>query len=83
MAAQRESESEAMTDISLQKTAKTARRGTAVGRSAITPGEGFAMSQMIEIFLRAIDASDFESRSRELEKMVRGKPPKSKGLRSQ
>ena len=41
------------------------------------------MSQMIEIFLRAIDASDFESRSRELEKMVRGKPPKSKGLRSQ
>ena len=40
----------------------------AVGRGAITPGEGFAMSQMIESFLRAIDVSDFESRLRELEK---------------
>ncbi|MBV9202401.1 MAG: hypothetical protein JO320_09295 [Alphaproteobacteria bacterium] len=40
----------------------------AVGRGAITPGEGFAMSQMIESFLRAIDASDFENRLRELEK---------------
>jgi hypothetical protein len=39
----------------------------AVGRGAITPGEGFAMSQMIESFC-AIDASDFESRLRELEK---------------
>lgn len=40
----------------------------AVGRGANTPGEGLAMSQMIESFLRAIDASDFESRLRELEK---------------
>jgi len=40
----------------------------AVGRGAITPGEGLAMSQMIESFLRAIDVSDFESRLRELEK---------------
>jgi len=40
----------------------------AVGRGAITPGEGFAMSQMIESFLRAIDASDFESQLRELQK---------------
>jgi len=40
----------------------------AVGRGAITPGEGFAMSQMIESFLRAIGASDVESRLRELEK---------------
>src|SRR6476659_215531 len=30
----------------------------AVGRGAITPGEGFTLSQMIETFLRAIDASD-------------------------
>jgi hypothetical protein len=40
----------------------------AVGRGAITPGEGFALSQMIETFLRAIDASDFENRLRQLEK---------------
>jgi hypothetical protein len=39
----------------------------AVGRGAITPGEGFTLSQMIETFLRAIDASDFEGRLRELE----------------
>ena len=39
----------------------------AVGRGAITPGEGFALSQMIESFLRAIDASDFENRLRQLE----------------
>ena len=39
----------------------------AVGRGAITPCEGFTLSQMIETFLRAIDASDFESRLRELE----------------
>ena len=39
----------------------------AVGRGAITPGEGFTLSQMIEAFLRAIEASDFESRLRELE----------------
>src|SRR5438477_7793934 len=29
----------------------------AVGRGAITPGEGFTLSQMMETFLRAIDAS--------------------------
>jgi hypothetical protein len=40
----------------------------AVGRGAITPGEGFALSQMIETFLRAIDASDFESRLQDLER---------------
>jgi hypothetical protein len=39
----------------------------AVGRGGITPGEGFALSQMIESFLRAIDASDFDSRLRQLE----------------
>jgi len=39
----------------------------AVGRGAITPGEAVALSQMIESFLRAIDASDFENRLRLLE----------------
>jgi hypothetical protein len=39
----------------------------AVGRGAITPAEGVAISQMIESFLRAIDASDFENRLRQLE----------------
>ena len=39
----------------------------AVGRGAITPREGFTLSQMIETFLRAIDASDFENRLRQLE----------------
>jgi hypothetical protein len=39
----------------------------AVGRGAITPGEGFTLSQMIETFLRAIDASDFDIRLRQLE----------------
>ena len=39
----------------------------AVGRGTITPGEGFTLSQMIEAFLRAIDASDFEHRLRDLE----------------
>jgi hypothetical protein len=39
----------------------------AVGGGAITPGEGFTLSQMIETFLRAIDASDFEGRLRQLE----------------
>jgi hypothetical protein len=41
--------------------------GGAVGRGTITPGEAVALSQMIETFLRAIDASDFENRLRRLE----------------
>jgi hypothetical protein len=40
----------------------------AVGRGAITPGEGLTLSQMIEAFLRAIDASDFEHRLQDLER---------------
>jgi hypothetical protein len=40
----------------------------AVGCGAVTPSEGFTPSQMIETFLRAIDASDFENRLRGLEK---------------
>ena len=39
----------------------------AVGRGGITPAEGFTLSQMIESFLRAIDASDFDNRLRQLE----------------
>jgi Family of unknown function (DUF5681) len=39
----------------------------AVGRGGITPAEGLALSQMIESFLRAIDASDFDHRLRQLE----------------
>jgi Family of unknown function (DUF5681) len=39
----------------------------AVGRGAITPGEGFAISQMIETFLRTLDASEFENRLKQLE----------------
>jgi hypothetical protein len=39
----------------------------AVGRGAITSGEAVALSQMIEIFLHAIDASDFENRLRRVE----------------
>ena len=39
----------------------------AVGRRATTPGEGVALSNMIETFLRAIDTSDFENRLRQLE----------------
>jgi uncharacterized protein DUF5681 len=39
----------------------------AVGRGAITATEGVALSQMIETFLRTIDASDFEMRLRRLE----------------
>ena len=39
----------------------------AVGRGGITPAGGFALSQMIESFLRAIDTSDFDHRLRQLE----------------
>jgi hypothetical protein len=41
----------------------------AVGCGAITPGEAVALSQMIETFLRAIDAGDFENRLRHLEEI--------------
>jgi Family of unknown function (DUF5681) len=47
----------------------------AVGRGDITPGEGFAISQMIESFLRAIDASDFENRLRQLEESQAARRP--------
>ena len=39
----------------------------AVGRGAITAAEAVALSQMIESFLRTIDASDFDIRLRQLE----------------
>jgi len=47
----------------------------AVGRGGITPAEGFALSQMIESFLRAIDASDFENRLRQLEEAQAARRP--------
>ena len=39
----------------------------AVARGRITAGEAFALSQTIETYLRAIDATDFEQRLRKLE----------------
>jgi hypothetical protein len=39
----------------------------AVGRGAITAAEAVALSQMIETFLRTIDASNFETRLQRLE----------------
>ena len=47
----------------------------AVGRGGITPAEGFALSQMIESFLRAIGASDFETRLRQLEEAHAARRP--------
>jgi hypothetical protein len=38
-----------------------------VGRGAVTAAEAVALSQMIETFLRTIDASDFDIRLRRLE----------------
>jgi hypothetical protein len=49
----------------------------AVGRGGITPGEGFALSQMIESFLRAIDASDFDNCLRQLEDAQSDTPSRS------
>src|SRR5260370_5079320 len=54
----------------------------AVGRGAITPSEGFTLSQMIETFLRAIDASDFENRLRELEESQAASREDTAALRS-
>ena len=49
----------------------------AVGRGGITPGEGFALSQMIESFLRAIDANDFDNCLRQLEDAQSDTPSRS------
>jgi hypothetical protein len=49
----------------------------AVGRGGITPGERFALSQMIESFLRAIDASDFDNCLRQLEDAQSDTPSRS------
>ena len=51
----------------------------AVGSGAITPSQGLALSQMIESFLRAIDASDFDIRLRELEEFHTKSRPDSYG----
>jgi hypothetical protein len=40
----------------------------AAGQGAITPGEAAELARVVEIFVRAVEASDFERRLRELEK---------------
>jgi hypothetical protein len=39
----------------------------AAGRGAITPGEAAELARVVEIFVRAVEASDFEKRLRQLE----------------
>ena len=46
----------------------------AAARGRITAGEAFALSQTIETYLRAIDATDFERRLRQLEEMRSAEP---------
>ena len=46
----------------------------AAARGTITAGEAFALSQTIETYLRAIDATDFERRLRQLEEMRAAEP---------
>ena len=46
----------------------------AAARGRITAGEAFALSQTIETYLRAIDATDFERRLRQLEEMRAAEP---------
>jgi hypothetical protein len=39
----------------------------AAGQSAITPGEAAELARVVEIFVRAVEASDFEKRLKQLE----------------
>ena len=39
----------------------------AAGQGAITPGEAAELARVVEIFVRAVEASDFEKRLRQLE----------------
>jgi hypothetical protein len=52
----------------------------AVGSGTITPAEAVALSQMIETFLRAIDASDFENRLRLLEERQAASSENAQGV---
>ncbi len=40
---------------------------TAAGQGMITPGEAAELARVVEIFIRAVETSDFERRLRELE----------------
>ena len=40
---------------------------TAAGQGMITPGEAAELARVVEIFVRAVETSDFERRLRELE----------------
>ena len=40
---------------------------TAAGQGAITPGEAAELARVVEIFVRAVETSDFERRLRQLE----------------
>jgi hypothetical protein len=46
----------------------------AAARGRITAGKALALSQTIETYLRAIDATDFERRLRQLEEMRAAEP---------
>jgi limonene-1,2-epoxide hydrolase len=39
----------------------------AAGQGAITPGEAAELARVVEIFVRAVEASDFDRRLRQLE----------------
>jgi hypothetical protein len=43
---------------------------TAATSGAITPGEAAELARVVEIFVRAVEASDFERRLKEVEKQV-------------
>jgi hypothetical protein len=40
---------------------------TTAARGAITPGEAAELARVVEIFVRAVEASDFDRRLRQLE----------------
>jgi hypothetical protein len=47
----------------------------AAGQGAITPGEAVELARVVEIFLRAVETSDFERRLKQLEE-CRGAGPR-------
>ena len=47
---------------------------TAAGQGMITPGEAAELARVVEIFIRAVETSDFERRLRELEEAYAARP---------
>ncbi len=47
---------------------------SAVAEGALTPGEAFELSQVVETFIHAIEASDFERRLRQVERSDEAQP---------